>query len=372
MNFNRFFELIKSIDQPEKTFLSVSFGCRVNAAEVNQLSQILIASGFKPTETNPDIILINTCSITKKGDIESLSRARVLNQQYPSALIFVTGCANLEKLENLKNVYTFDNKNKEEILVDLNCSYSPAIKDKFSHTNRYLLKVQSGCTHFCSYCTVPFKRKYLWSLDLEKAVDTVQKAIGDSYKEIIITGVNLDQYKFGLSNLVEKLLNETTIELVSFGSIPINCIDDKLISFFENRAFSSRLSHFLHIPIQSGSDKILKLMNRPYDSQKILETFNKLKKISLVKGPQILEGERNGKAERDLFFGTDIIVGFPTETDEDFQSTKEICETIGFQKIHCFQYSSRPNTLAKIYYESNPIIKKEIIVDRSRQIRNLV
>lgn len=354
MDFNRFFELIKSIDKKNKTFQSISFGCRVNAAEINQLSQILINSDFEPSDSNPDIILINTCSITKKGDIESLSRVRVLNQQYPDALIFVTGCATLQKLENLKNVYTFDNKNKEEILKDLNCSYSPNIKDKFSHTNRYLLKVQSGCTHFCSYCTVPFQRQYLWSLNPQKAVTTAQKVINDSYKEIIITGINLDQYKFGLSNLIEKILTDTTIELISFGSIPINCIDDKLISFFDSPIYSSRLSHFLHIPIQSGSDKILKLMNRPYDSQKIINTFNKLKKI------------------KNITFGTDIIVGFPTETDQDFQNTKEVCQQIGFKKIHTFKFSPRPNTLAKIYHESNPKIKKEELVSRSQQIIQLI
>lgn len=351
MDFNRFFELIKSIEKENKTFLSVNFGCRVNAAEINQLSQILIVSGFTPDENNPDIIIINTCSITKKGDIESLSRARILHEKFPDALIFVTGCANLKKLENIKNVYTFDNKTKEGILSDLNCLYTPAIKDKFSHTNRYLLKIQSGCTQFCSYCTVPFKRNYLWSLDPDTAVSTVKKAIDDKYKEIIITGVNLDQYKFGLSNLVEKLLEETSIELISFGSIPINCIDDKLLSLFKDSKYSSRLSTFLHIPIQSGSDKILKLMNRPYNSAKILETFNKLKNIS-----------------SNLIFGTDIIVGFPGETDKDFLETKEICKTIGFSKIHCFRYSSRPNTLAKIMYDKNSKINPEILKQRSKEI----
>lgn len=369
MDFNRFFELIKSIGQEKRTFLSISFGCRVNAAEINQLSQILLASNFKPVATNPGIILINTCSITKKGEIESLSRARVLNHQYPDSLIFVTGCANLKKLENLKNVYTFDNKNKEKILADLNCSYSPAVKDKFSHTNRYLLKIQSGCTHFCSYCTVPFKRKYLWSIDPQKAVTTVQKAVNDSYKEIIITGVNLEQYKFGLSNLVEKLLNETAIELISFGSIPINCVDDKLLSLFKNPKYSPRLSTFLHIPIQSGSDKILKLMNRPYNSAKIIETFDKLKNV--FKTSPIFQGGMSA-GQGGLVFGTDIIVGFPTETEADFQSTLKICQNIGFKKIHTFKFSSRPNTLAKIYYESNPKIKKEIASQRSLQIRNLV
>jgi len=338
-----------------KTFLAVNFGCRVNSAETNQWSQTLIDQGFIPStiDDRPSIIVINTCSITKKGDLESLGKVRSLNQKYPKAKIYVTGCANLEKLKGLKNILIYSNNQKEKLLKDLNSSYTPEIKDKFSHTNRFLLKVQSGCTQFCSYCIVPFKRPKLWSLKIDKAIETTKKAVEDGYKEIIITGVNLDQYQHNFSNLVEKLLQETAIKLISFGSIPINCIDDKFINLFKK--YPNRLSNFLHIPIQSGSDKILKLMNRPYTQKDILEKFNKLKEVS-----------------KDFKFGTDIIVGFPTETEDDFQETLNLCQKIGFSKIHVFRYSSRPNTRAKIIHDTNPKISKEILKSRSQQIRNLV
>lgn len=362
MNFKQFKQILDSISHP-KYFLSVNFGCRVNAAETNLLSQILINNGFKPSPEKPKIIIINTCSITKKGEIESLSRARILNRKYPDSIIFVTGCANLKKISSLKNVYVFNNKIKEKILKETSCLYTPNIKDKFSHTYRYILKVQSGCNQFCSYCTVPFQRQYLWSLLINDAVNTTNQAIKEGYKEIIITGVNLNLYEPGLSNLIEALLTQTSIPLISFGSIPLNCIDDKFIKLLS--AFNSRLSSFLHIPIQSGSDKILKLMNRPYAQKDILDKFNQLNKISPLHQGEMSTGQRGFE------FGTDIIVGFPGETQNDFQETLDLCKKIGFQKIHTFRFSARPKTLAKIYFQKYPKIEKKEIHFRSSQIRNL-
>ena len=334
-----------------KTFLSVNFGCRVNSAETNQWSQTLINQGFLPTTSNPDLIIINTCSITKKGDLESLGKVRSLHQKYPKSKIYVTGCANLEKIKNIPNIFIYQNNQKEELLKDLKSYYTPQIKDKFSHTHRFLLKIQSGCTQFCSYCIVPFKRPQLWSLKIEDAINTVNTTVQNGYQEIIITGVNIDQYEYNFSDLIKNILEQTDIKLISFGSIPLNCIDEKFISLLKK--YPDRISNFLHIPIQSGSDKILKLMNRPYSSKKVIDTFNKLKKLPLS-------------------FGTDIIVGFPTESDQDFRETLKLCQNIGFSKIHCFRYSSRPSTKAKIIHDANPKISKEILKSRSQQIRNLI
>lgn len=337
--------------KPQKTFLSVNFGCRVNAAETNQWSQTFIEQGFIPTDKKPNVIFVNTCAITKKGEKESLNKIKSLHQQYPKTKIYVSGCANFKKIISLPNIVVIRNEDKEKILKKLKSNYSSKINDKFSHTNRFILKVQSGCSQFCSYCIVPFKRSQIWSLKIEDAIETVKKAIKDDYKEVIITGVNLDQYQPGFSNLIENLLQETNISLISFGSIPLNCIDQKFINLFKNKNYQNRLSYFLHIPIQSGSNKILKLMNRPYDSKKIKDTFDQLKKIKKIS------------------FGTDIIVGFPTESDNDFQKTLKICQEIGFAKIHTFKYSPRPNTKARILFENSPKISKEKLKERSNLIR---
>lgn len=335
-----------------KTFAVYNFGCRVNAAETNQYAQSLINQGFVPNQNNPDIIFINTCSVTKKANIESVGLIRRLQKKFPDSKITVSGCANLKEIKDLSNITILNNSQKEKYLEDLNCAYTPKIKDKFSHTHRFLLKIQSGCTAFCTYCTVPQKRPYLWSLPINTAVNTVISAINDGYKEVILTGVNLNQYTPGFSNLVEALLTKTKISLISFGSIPINCIDQNFVFLISK--FSSRISSFLHIPLQSGSDKILKLMHRNYTKKIILEKFSSLKNL-----------------KSNLSFGTDIIVGFPGETDADFQETYDLCKKIGFTKIHVFKYSPRPNTTARKLFLESEKISKETLKQRSEQIRKL-
>jgi threonylcarbamoyladenosine tRNA methylthiotransferase MtaB len=347
-----------------KTFAVYNFGCRVNAAETNQYAQSLINQGFVPDQNNPDTIFINTCSVTKKADIESVGLIRRLQKKFPHAKIIVSGCANLKDISTLPNVSVLDNKQKEDLLDDLNCEYTHKIADKFSHTNRFLLKIQSGCTAFCTYCTVPYKRSYLWSLPINTAISTVKKAVADGYTEVIITGVNLNQYTPGFSNLVEALLTQTEIPLISFGSVPINCIDENFIDLFSTLGF--RLSLFLHIPIQSGSDKILKLMGRNYTQKIILEKFKLLNSINNNTSPLVKEG-----TEGRLKYGTDIIVAFPGETDIDFQETYDLCKKLAFTKIHVFKYSPRPGTAARKLFLESEKISKDTAKLRSQKIHSL-
>ncbi len=359
MNLSEFIKLTHKIKSDPKYFLAVNFGCRVNSAEINQLSQILIDQNFLPANIKnnltPHIIIINTCSITQKGEKESLSKVRQLKKQFPDSLIFVTGCAHLNKVSQLKSVYIFNNQSKEDILSDLNCAYTSKIGDKFSHSHKFILKIQSGCTQFCSYCTVPYRRQYLFSLSPKKAIDTINQAVADGYQELIITGVNLEQYQFGFSKLIKNILDNTQIKKISFGSIPLNTIDKTFIFLYQNPLYRPRLTKFLHIPLQSGSDKILKLMNRPYTSKDILQKFRKLK----------LE-------IKNLKFGTDIIVGFPGETNTDFQKTYTLCQNLSFNKIHTFRFSPRSQTLAAYYHQKFPKIPAEVIKNRSAKIRQLI
>ncbi len=350
-----------------KTFQIFNLGCRVNAAESNLFAQKLINSGYEPLlsskeRTGVDLIFINTCSVTKKANVESLGLIRRLQKKYPAAKIIISGCASLKNLKNKKNLQIYTNPQKETLLKKLHCSYTPKIADKFSHTRRFLLKIQSGCTHFCSYCTVPYTRNYLWSLPIKDAINTAKKAVSDGYEEIIITGVNLDQYTPGLSNLIEKLLSKTDINLISFGSIPLNSIDQKFISLLKK--YPNRISKFLHIPLQSGSDKILKLMHRPYTRKKII---NKLETIKSINSPRPVKGGGGGG----FSLGTDIIVGFPGETQKDFYNTFTLCQQIGFQKIHVFRYSPRPGTSAQKIFENSQKFSKDVLKSRSQKIRSL-
>jgi len=338
-----------------KTFLAVNFGCRVNAAETNLICQRLVDTGFQPNPSlqSPGVILVNTCSVTKKANIESLGKIRQLHKQFPSSRIIITGCAKTDNIKNLKNVHFLNNRQKDLLTRRQKSAYTPKINDKFSHTNRYLLKIQSGCNFFCSYCIVPYRRPSLWSLPIKTAINATNLAVKNNYREIIITGTNLELYRPGLANLIRQLLQKTSIPLISFGSIPLNCLNDDLIDLFSNPKYQPRLDRFLHIPLQSGSTKILKLMNRRYHRQKIIKVFSKLK-----------------ASNSRLQFGTDIIVGFPGETETDFKSTLNLCRQIGFRKIHVFPFSPRPGTAAS--RQKYPYLNKQIIKSRSKKLRFLV
>lgn len=325
-----------------------NFGCRVNAAESNQFAQKLIDQNKK------NIIFVNTCAITQKGEYESLAKVRKLSKLYPGHQIIVSGCADLSKISRLQNITIFKDKDR------LSPVYTPKIKDKFSHSQKYLLKIQSGCSQNCSYCIVPQKRPQPWSLPIDRAIETVNTAVTNGYREIIITGVNIAQYQYDLNKLLKSILIKTSIPLISFGSLPLLSINSQFIKLIIQNQF--RFSNFLHVPIQSGSDKILHLMHRPYNTQIIIQTFNRLKTISpLVKG-----GIKGG-----FNFGTDIIVGFPSETDQDFEATYNLCQQIGFSKIHTFRFSPRPNTKAEKLHLKFPV-KPSVVNSRSRQIRSLV
>jgi len=341
------------IKNSAKTFLAVSFGCRVNAAETNQLSQFLLSQKLTPTTNTPDLVIINTCSVTAKANIESLGKIRSLRRQYPHALIIVTGCADTKNIKTLKNIIFLSNSAKEKLLKPLHSSYSPKIKDKFSHTHRFILKIQSGCNHFCSYCIVPYRRPTVWSLPINSAIKTVNQAITDGYREIIITGTNLELYQPGLSNLLEALLTKTKIPLISFGSLPLNCIDDKFLSLITD--YRLQFTNYFHVPTQSGSNKILKLMNRPYDNLKIKKLIENCKlKIE------------------NLSLGTDIILGFPGETDADFQETYDLCQKIGFSKIHLFKFSPRPGTAAAKLALQYPRISPSVLSSRRHQLLSTI
>ena len=348
MNQTKFLRLLQRTKI--KTFQAVNFGCRVNAAETNQLSQILVDNNFRPSKQSPQIILINTCTITKKGQDESIRKVKSLHRQFPHSTILVTGCAQFDKIKKLDKVHIFNNHTKQKILQNQN-SYTPQIGDKFSQSQRFILKIQSGCNHFCTYCIVPFRRPTLWSITIPQAIKTINSAYRHSYREVILTGINLNLYTPDLSNLLQEILQQTQIPLISFGSIPLNCIDSKFIRLYKQPAYSSRLSHFLHIPIQSGSNKILKSMNRLYTRQDVFKIIKKIK--SKIKN---------------LSLGTDIVVGFPGESQKDFTQTQTLCQKVGFNKIHVFRYSPRPGTLAKKLFDQLPKIKNSEKIRRSHLI----
>ena len=316
-----------------------TFGCRLNQYESEKISFELKNMGANITELkNADAIAINTCTVTNDSDkklINYLDKLENISQKK----IFLIGCY-VSKKENLfdkKNITIIPNDKKEEasqiIFNTLNKNYESEFKNPIffpQEQSRAYLKIQDGCEVFCSYCIVARVRGKHKSVEPKKIYDAIKIAYEFGYKEIVLTGLNLGSYNYNneikFIQIVKNMLEISSkfgirIRLSSIEPIYFN---DELISLFKN---SEVLCPHVHIPLQSGSDKILKLMNRRYTRENYLNIVEKLYKIN-----------------SNIGISADIMVGFPNEDSNDFKDTFNLCEKSKFIKMHIFRYSNRENT----------------------------
>jgi threonylcarbamoyladenosine tRNA methylthiotransferase MtaB len=339
-----------------KSFTVFSLGCRTNAAEASLLAGWLESLDLKSDSKKPDLIFVNTCAVTKTGLDKSLKKIKILKGKYPQSKIIAFGCG-IESNKSLFNVadLSLNNRNKEGLISTINNVHSRKI-NSFAQSGRFLLRIQSGCNHYCSYCIVPFLRKTPFQLNPKEAVDRVRKAAEIGYREVVLTGTNLGLYKYSLPDLINKFLKETTIARVGFGSINYEAFDKNLILLFKNewRKEKIRLNRYLHIPLQSASDNILTKMNRSYSAKK----FSNLLANLTEKNPLIK-------------IGTDIIVGFPGETDDDFEITRKFILENPIHRLHVFRYSSRKNTLAEKESRKWGRVDENIAKKRAETLRKI-
>ncbi len=346
-----------------------TLGCRLNQFETDSL-----ASQFQKNDyeivlfgQDADVVVVNTCTVTNQSDHKSGQVIKQASRIGENALVVVTGCMvnnHREKLESdRKNItYFVDNEHKSSIfsLVDghfkgeiihpenLNPNlfdYEPA--DKTFHTRSWI-KIHDGCDNFCTFCIIPKVRGRATSRPTKEILENISRVIGFGYKEIVLTGVNIGRYNFeGLNfeNLVEKILGLPGDFRLRIGSIEPEGFGDKLFDLFSH----PKLTPHLHLCLQSGSDKILLNMRRMYTAAGFLEIVDKVR-----------------SRYPDFNFTTDIIVGFPGETDEDFQHTVDFSNKIGFGHIHTFKYSVRNGTRAERMPEQ---ISEKIKTRRSEIIR---
>ena len=316
-----------------------TFGCRLNQYESEKISFELKNMGANITELkNADAIAINTCTVTNDSDkklINYLDKLENISQKK----IFLIGCY-VSKKENLfdkKNITIIPNDKKEEasqiIFNTLTKNYESEFKNPIffpQEQSRAYLKIQDGCEVFCSYCIVARVRGKHKSVEPKKIYDAIKIAYEYGYKEIVLTGLNLGSYNYNneikFIQIVKNMLEISSkfgirIRLSSIEPIYFN---DELISLFKN---SEVLCPHAHIPLQSGSDKILKLMNRRYTRENYLNIVEKLYKIN-----------------SNIGISADIMVGFPNEDSNDFKDTFNLCEKSKFIKMHIFRYSNRENT----------------------------
>lgn len=316
-----------------------TFGCRLNQYESEKISFELKNMGANITELkNADAIAINTCTVTNDSDkklINYLDKLENISQKK----IFLIGCY-VSKKENLfdkKNITIIPNDKKEEasqiIFNTLTKNYESEFKNPIffpQEQSRAYLKIQDGCEVFCSYCIVAKVRGKHKSVEPKKIYDAIKIAYEFGYKEIVLTGLNLGSYNYNneikFIQIVKNMLEISSkfgirIRLSSIEPIYFN---DELISLFKN---SEILCPHAHIPLQSGSDKILKLMNRRYTRENYLNIVEKLYKTN-----------------SNIGISADIMVGFPNEDSNDFKDTYNLCEKSKFIKMHIFRYSNRENT----------------------------
>ena len=358
-----------------KTFYSYSFGCRVNQAEKEALDRQLMNLGYEFDEKNPDMYIINTCSVTNKAEREAKQMVYQVRKNFPETKIVVTGCAATNWVKTRTEVQgvdmLIDNQNKEfmatliekrlkgkDIALDglssakntYNSLSSITYQDKFLRSKRLIVKIQDGCQRFCTYCIVPYLRGLPKSIPVQTIVDTLNNMEQD-YKEVVLTAINTEAYgydtkKENFLDLLKAVLEQTNARRMSFGSIHPWSFNEDFFKLYEQYAQSKRWVHFFHIPLQSGSNKMLGLMKRNYTREEFVEKLHRLEQMNPF-----------------AFIGTDVIVGFLEETDRDFQDTYDFMEKTPINKFHVFRYSVRQHTassyMGKRLTEPTPEEKKK-------------
>lgn len=349
-----------------KKFCVVSLGCRVNRAEVDLYSANLINSGwFFSDIKDSDIVIINTCTVTSVADKKTRQTVRrVLKNSRNNAKIIVTGCAaalNNEFYESLDNRVIVVSKSKinEFLQSVLNIAFDQekSVRNlyKSPFRSRASLKIQDGCDNECSYCIVCKARGKSFSIDSKMIYNQVGVMLKSGIKEIVLTGVNLGAYSYKdtdisvLCKKICKLIDLNYPSRIRLSSIEPNSINDSLINLLG--VSDGKICRYLHIPLQSGSSKVLKEMNRNYTAEQYYGLICKLQD----KIPEIA-------------ISTDVIVGFPGETDQDFDKTYELCKKCKFMKIHVFPYSKREGTKAAIRKDQ---VSDNVKTDRASRLRYL-
>lgn len=349
-------------------FITLSLGCKVNSYEISAISEKLISEGYKEVkEGDVDVCLINTCSVTSVADQKSRQHIRKLRKAYPKAILVVMGCYSQHESELVASfgadiVLGTSNRNKIIDYINDFIKTKKAIIDVDSHSRKFnyeelgtltilpstraYVKIQDGCNNFCSYCIIPQTRGVSRSRNKDNIIKEIKELVKNGFKEIVLTGIHVAGYgqdlgDYSFSNLISDIIKEVpSLYRLRISSIEESEIDDELINLLKS---GKTIANHLHIPLQSGSKSVLQRMHRKYDTEAF---FEKIKKIR--------------DASPDISITTDVIVGFPGETQEEFLETVNFIKKIKFSELHVFPFSIRENTLAsRMDNQVSPETKKE-------------
>lgn len=345
-------------------FNIVTFGCKVNQYESNMMKERMLSSNFFYVEniSEANIIVVNTCSVTNVADKKCLKMIRRIKREYPNSILVVAGCSSQNKQEIYENLdidILIGNKDKSKIDIllkeyikthkryvkfynDRKLDFEDMLISDYNHI-RAFIKIEDGCDNFCSYCIIPYVRGSVRSKNFETVIKEAKLLTQKGHKEIVLTGIHTGHYMdndYDLTDLINELSKIEDLLRIRISSIEITELNDKFLNMLST---NKKVCDHLHIPLQAGSDEILKKMNRKYDLKYYEE---KIKKIRMIRP--------------DISITTDIIVGFPYETDKLFNETLEFSRKMNFSKIHVFPYSIRLGTsAANMPNQVDENIKKE-------------
>ena len=367
----------------QKVVKFITLGCKVNQYETNAMAQKFLEKGYKvieeekeQNEEKPDICIINTCTVTNMSDRKSRQMLRREKENNKNVIVVAVGCyaqvaknelnkipeidlvlGNNEKVDIVKYVEDYINENENNIEIE-DVMQSRLFSDfgdiTFTEKTRAVVKIQDGCDRFCSYCIIPYARGRVRSRKPESIISEITKIAEKDIKEVVITGIHIASYgkdfkeEYKLIDLLEEINKIDGIERIRLGSIEPLLITDE---FVERLKKLDKICHHFHLSLQSGCDETLKRMNRRYTTEQFKEIVKRLR-----------------NAYNDVNLTTDIIVGFPGETEEEFEKTYKFLDEIKFYKMHIFKYSQRKGTKAAVMQNQIPGDIKEL---RSRRLIEL-
>lgn len=334
----------------------VTLGCKVNQYESNAMAQKFIDNNYEicDIEDNPDIIIVNTCTVTNIADRKSRQLLRKAKETNPNAVVVACGCyvqvakdkvdsieeidisiGNSEKKDIVQIVENYINQNEminEIIDVNKEKDFSEMGLVTFTEKTRATIKIQDGCNNFCTYCLIPYARGRVRSRNKENIIKEVEEIAKNGIQEIVITGIHIASYGLDFSynyrmiDLLEDLNKIEGIKRIRLGSLEPSLITEE---FSKRLSKLDKICNHFHLSLQSGCDETLKRMNRKYTTNEFRQVVNRLRKTF-----------------KDVNLTTDIIVGFPGETEEEFKKTYKFLKEINFYKMHIFKYSPREGTPA--------------------------
>lgn len=342
---------------------AITLGCKVNTYESEYILSCFKDKGYEITNDVADIYIVNTCSVTNTSDAKSRKVIHRLVRENKSSVIVVMGCmieANKDikldgvsiiignkdknKVVELVEAYLKDREQKRLLYDDFDSTFEDMFITNMASRHRAFVKIEDGCENFCSYCIIPYTRGRVRSKNPDTVIKEITSLVKNGYKEVVLTGIHTGHYgsdiETSFPELLKRIVKIEGLERLRISSIEITELNDEFLNVLKNNPVI--VSH-LHIPLQAGSDKILALMNRKYLTPYFLDKVEKIREI-----------------RPDISLTTDVIVGFPGETEEDFLDTINFCKKIKFTKIHVFPYSRRKGTKADLMDEQIPEnIKKE-------------